>query len=43
MKSGFEKICPDDFKQFRDISKRFQGVKMENPDSLLNISIDSGY
>lgn len=41
MKSGFEKICPDDFKQFRDISKRFQGVKMENPDSLLNISIDS--
>ncbi len=41
MKSEFEKICPNDFKQFRDISKRFQEVKMENPDSLLNISIDS--
>lgn len=41
MKSEFEKICPEDFKQFRDISKRFQDVRIENPDSLLNLSIDS--
>ena len=30
MKSEFEKICPEDFKQFRDISKRFRDVQMEN-------------
>ncbi len=41
MKSEFEKICPDDFKQFRDISKRFQDVKMEDANGLYMISIDS--
>lgn len=41
MKSEFEKICPDDFKQFREISKRFQDVRVEDADSLLRLSIDS--
>lgn len=41
MKSEFEKICPEDFKQFRDISKRFQDVKMEDANGLYMISIDS--
>ncbi|MGN1297702.1 MAG: hypothetical protein ACI4VH_04680 [Clostridia bacterium] len=41
MKSEFEKICPEDFKQFRDISKRFQDVKMEHANGLFMISIDS--
>ena len=40
-KSQFEKICPEDFKQFRDISQRFKNVKMEDADSLYMISIDS--
>ena len=41
MKSEFEQICPEDFKQFRDISQRFKNVKMEDADSLYMISIDS--
>lgn len=41
MKSEFEQICPEDFKQFRDISQRFKSVKMEDADSLYTISIDS--
>lgn len=41
MKSEFEKICPEDFKQFRDISKRFQDIKMEDANGLFMISIDS--
>ena len=41
MKSEFEQICPEDFKQFRDISQRFKNVKMEDADSLCMISIDS--
>lgn len=41
MKSEFEPICPEDFKQFRDISQRFKNVKMEDADSLYMISIDS--
>lgn len=41
MKSEFEQICPEDFKQFRDISHRFKNVKMEDADSLYMISIDS--
>lgn len=41
MKSNFEEIVQEDFNQFRDISKRFQHVQMENADELLQISIDS--
>lgn len=41
MKSEFEKICPEDFRQFRDISKRFQDVKMEDANGLYMISIES--
>lgn len=41
MRSQFEKICEEDFKQFRDISKQFQEVRIENTDDLWNLSIDS--
>lgn len=41
MKSEFEKICPKDFEQFREISRRFQNVQMENAEELFQISIDS--
>ena len=41
MKSEFEKICSEDFEQFREISRRFQNVQMENVEELFQISIDS--
>ena len=41
MVSDFEKICESDFKQYREISKRFQCVRMENPDELNQLTIDS--
>lgn len=41
MKSQFEDICKEDFQQFRDISTRFQNVKMENVAELYQLSIDS--
>lgn len=41
MKSEFEKICSEDFEQFREISRRFQNVQMENAEELFQISIDS--
>lgn len=41
MKSQFEKICEEDFKQFREISKRFQDVRIENIDELYQLAIDS--
>lgn len=41
MKSQFEKICQEDFNQFREISTRFQNVKMENIEELYQLSIDS--
>lgn len=41
MKSEFENIVQEDFNQFREISKRFQNVQMENSDELLQLSIDS--
>lgn len=41
MKSEFEKICMEDFEQFREISRRFQNVHLENADELFQISIDS--
>lgn len=37
MKSEFEKICPEDFEQFREISRRFQNVQMENAEELFQI------
>ena len=41
MKSEFENIVQEDFNQFREISKRFQSVQMEDADELLQLSIDS--
>lgn len=41
MKSQFEKICQDDFNQFRDISTRFQNVQLENVEELYQLAIDS--
>ena len=41
MKSQFEKICQDDFNQFRDISARFQNVQLENVEGLYQLAIDS--
>ena len=41
MKSEFEKICSEDFEQFREISRRFQNVQMENVEELFQISIES--
>ncbi len=41
MKSEFEKICPEDFKQFRDISQRFKDIRLEDTSGLFQISIDS--
>lgn len=41
MKSEYESIVQEDFNQFREISKRFQSVQMEDADELLQLSIDS--
>lgn len=41
MKSEFEEIVKEDFEQFREISKRFKNVKMENAQELFDISINS--
>lgn len=41
MKSQFEDICKEDFKQFREISGRFQKVQLENIEELYQLSIDS--
>ena len=40
-KSQFEKIVQEDFDQFRDISKRFQKVQLENTNELFEISKES--
>ena len=40
-KSQFEKICQEDFNQFREISKQFQQVEMTNSDMLYELSINS--
>lgn len=41
MKSQFEEICPEDFKQFREISQRFKNIRMEDANGLSLLSIDS--
>lgn len=41
MESQFEKIVPEDFKQFREISKIFQKVEMTDAQTLYQLSIDS--
>lgn len=41
MKSDFEKIVQEDFNQFKDLSKRFKNVQMENTAELNAICIDS--
>lgn len=41
MESQFEKIVPEDFKQFREISKTFQKVEMTDAQTLYQLSIDS--
>lgn len=41
MKSDFEKIVEDDFKQYRDISKRFRDINFEDIQGLKEITIDS--
>lgn len=41
MKSDFEKIVPEDFKQYKDISRRFKYVQMENTAELNSICVDS--
>lgn len=41
MESQFEKIVPEDFKQFREISKTFQKVEMTDTQTLYQLSIDS--
>lgn len=40
-KSQFEKICQDDFNQFREISKQFQQIDMTDIDTLSQLCIDS--
>ncbi len=41
MVSDFEKICQEDFNQYREISKRFQNVRMENPSELNELTRDT--
>lgn len=40
-KSPFEEICKEDFKQFREISTRFQKADMTDIDGLRMLTIDS--
>lgn len=40
-KSQFEKICQDDFNQFREISKQFQQIDMTDIDTLSQLCINS--
>ena len=40
-KSQFEDVCKEDFKQFREISKRFQNIDMTDLDGLNELCIDS--
>ncbi len=41
MKSEFEEIVKDDFKQYKEIAKRFRDVKMEDCVELQNLTTDS--
>lgn len=40
-KSQFEKICQEDFNQYREISKTFRDVDMADTATLQQLSIDS--
>ena len=41
MKSDFETIVPEDFKQYRQIAVRFRDVQMENCFELQQLTVDS--
>ena len=41
MKSEFEEIVKEDFKQYKDVAKRFRDVKMEDCLELKNLTTDS--
>lgn len=41
MKSEFEEIVKDDFKQYKDIARRFRDVRMEDCVELQNLTTDS--
>lgn len=41
IKSQFEKICQEDFNQFREISKQFQQVDMTDSSTLQELSVNS--
>lgn len=41
VKSNFENIFPEDFRQFRDISIKFQKVRLEDAETLHELTIDS--
>jgi hypothetical protein len=41
MISQFEKILPEDFKQFRDIASKFQEIDLTNINGLQELTIDS--
>ena len=40
-RSQFEDVCKEDFKQFREISTRFQNIDMTDLDGLNELCIDS--
>ncbi len=40
-KSEFEKICQEDYNQYKELAKRFQKVQMENPEELNQLTIDT--
>lgn len=41
MKSEFEEIVKEDFKQYKEIARRFRDVKMEDCIELQSLTIDS--
>ena len=41
MTSQFEQLVPEDFKQYREISKQFKNIEMTNIDGLRQLAIDS--
>lgn len=43
IRSEFEKIIPEDIKQYKDIAKKFQQVSMEDCDTLNALARDSWF
>lgn len=41
IKSDYEEIVKEDFKQYRDLAKKFQKVNMANPVELNELTIES--